>query len=714
MKLSPISAAVLSVLAANLAHAESDVYQFEEVVVTANKIEQPLSEVAGSVAVIGGETLEKKGATELYDALKGEPGVSVSGGAGRTQNITIRGMTGNRIVIVKDGVKSSDGFGANDINDKVGRKSFDLANVKSIEVVKGASSSLHGSGAIGGVVILKYKQPGDYLTQSDFYSDVSTTYTGLSNQYKGATNLAFRLGQTESLLNLAYWVGEETRNFDQDLYNRSIDGVNGAYNVNHYVGDELMLKAKVEYYTENLSRKEGAASIQRDGAWEIETFDQQGSTEELSASIGVEYMPLNSWFNELDAQAYWRDTETTEETNRLMRREQNNVIQKRRVIDDRRFFDELLGMDIDLVSSSDFLGVEHDLSYGLMASTNRHKRPSNKTTLDWNGVVDSGISPFSPARSFNTGAYIRDAVPLGKWTLTAGLRIDAHRLTPDEEKQIEGYDVGVVDSSEWSPSASVSYQLTESLNTYVSYNHGYRAPAYDKVYGYTNHDFVPLNPFEIIPNMDLKAETSDAFEIGSKFDNGQTQLYTAVFYQKFKNFIDIKQITSVADPDNGGVYYKQYQNVSGVETYGIELSLAHQINQQWRVASKLGFVDGQDSDGQKVRTLTPWEGNVELSYENQDLTAYSMLNWAQAMSKVPECESTVGITEECATTSGWASVDLGVSYAVNSALDISANVVNLFDKEYIRYQDVAGISDSNKKYSTEPGRYFTVNAKYAF
>ncbi|MEF1229941.1 hypothetical protein QTO02_21040, partial [Vibrio fortis] len=63
MKLSPLLAAVLSVLAANVVHAESEVFEFEEVVVTANKIEQPLSEVAGSVAVIDGEQIEKNGAT---------------------------------------------------------------------------------------------------------------------------------------------------------------------------------------------------------------------------------------------------------------------------------------------------------------------------------------------------------------------------------------------------------------------------------------------------------------------------------------------------------------------------------------------------------------------------------------------------------------------------------------------------------------------------
>lgn len=60
MKLSPVTAAVLSVLTANFVHANSEVTQFEEVVVTANKIEQPLSKVAGSIAVIKGDELEKR------------------------------------------------------------------------------------------------------------------------------------------------------------------------------------------------------------------------------------------------------------------------------------------------------------------------------------------------------------------------------------------------------------------------------------------------------------------------------------------------------------------------------------------------------------------------------------------------------------------------------------------------------------------------------
>lgn len=211
--------------------------------------------------------------------------------------------------------------------------------------------------------------------------------------------------------------------------------------------------------------------------------------------------------------------------------------------------------------------------------------------------------------------------------------------------------------------------------------------------------------------MDLEAETSDSIEHGIKYDSGKTQIYGAVFYQKFENFIDVIQVGM--DPSTGN-YLKQYQNISGVETYGAELTLAHQFTQEWGINSKIGYVDGKDGDGEYIRTITPLEGNVGITYDLEKLSAYSSLNWASSMDRVPQCATNIGMATECATTSSWATVDLGVNYAVTTDFNISANIINLFDKEYIRYQDVAGIMDSAKGYSTEPGRYFTVNAKYVF
>ncbi|HGY9610408.1 TonB-dependent hemoglobin/transferrin/lactoferrin family receptor [Vibrio harveyi] len=713
MKLTPVSAAVLSVLAASQVHAESNVFSMEEVVVTANKIEQPLSKVAGSVVVVTGDEIESRGETELYDALRNEPGVSVTGGAGRPQNITIRGMTGNRIMIMRDGIRSADGFGANDINDAVGRDTFDLSNFGSLEIIKGASSSIHGSGAIGGAVILKSKQPGEFLKNKDFYVDASGTFTDISKKYKATSNLAFRSGNTESLFNVAYWQGQETRNFDEDLYNRDLDGYSGAYTINHFYSDELMLKARAELYTQNQKRLEGSPSIQPDGRWDIETFDEDEASEEYSAYVGLEMTPLEpTWFEELDAKVYWRHTEVVEDTNRLMRQtDHNGLTVRRRELEHKKFIDETMGFRGDFTHTINAINTEHQLAYGVELSTDYYERKDSDSKIDWNGITPSIKQPFAPARSYNFGLYVRDVVELDKWTITGGLRFDAHRLTPDGKGEIGGFALKDIDSSEVSPSLSVSREVFANDIVYVSYNHGYRAPEYDKAYGFVNHDFVPLTPFVIAPNLDLKAETSDSFEIGNKFDNGHVHLFVAAFYNKYDNFIDV--VTTGFD-SNSGNFIKQYQNLDGVETYGAEVSAGYAFTRNWNINTKFGYVDGKDADGDYVRSITPFEGNVQLDYMSQKLGAYVAWNWAAAMDRVPKCQTSLGLATECAQTSAWNTFDIGATYRVTKDLRLSANIVNLLDKEYIRYQDVAGIAEESKRYSTEPGRYVTLNVKYEF
>ncbi|MCZ8498860.1 TonB-dependent receptor [Vibrio lentus] len=110
--------------------------------------------------------------------------------------------------------------------------------------------------------------------------------------------------------------------------------------------------------------------------------------------------------------------------------------------------------------------------------------------------------------------------------------------------------------------------------------------------------FVPITPFVIVPNMDLEAETSDSFELGSKFDNGQTQLYAVVFLIKFDNFIDVKQITFVPIQIQVTTT-SSIKNVNGVETYGIEFLSHNRLSDFWSVSTKVGYVDGEDEDGEK-------------------------------------------------------------------------------------------------------------------
>ena len=133
-----------TVLAQNL-HAPS----LSEVVVTATRTEQALSDLVADVSVVDGETIERSGATGLADVLARLPGVEISrnGGPGTTTSVFLRGTESRFTAVYIDGVRvdsQSTGGAAWEM--------IPLALVDRIEVLRGPAAAVYGSDAIGGVV----------------------------------------------------------------------------------------------------------------------------------------------------------------------------------------------------------------------------------------------------------------------------------------------------------------------------------------------------------------------------------------------------------------------------------------------------------------------------------------------------------------------------------------------------------------------------------
>ncbi|MEI8594741.1 TonB-dependent hemoglobin/transferrin/lactoferrin family receptor [Photobacterium sp. Hal280] len=695
----------------SLAAQQPDAKKMETVVVTATRIEQPLSETNGSVAVITRDDIEREGATELYDVLSHEPGVSVSGGAGRPQNLTIRGMSGNRIAVIKDGVKVADGYGASDLNDVAGHNSFDLGDVKQIEVVKGADSSLYGSGAIGGVVVLTSKTPSDYLGSEDHYVGLTGGYSGISDKYISTLTTAARMGDTAHLVRLSYWQGSETKNHEQSLYVRDIDGINAALTSEWFLNDNWLLKGKVDYYNQQTRRGEGLAPTQMDGIWEATSFLEEGDTTMLSVRAGAEWEGERLLADQADLNLYYRQTDTASDKDVGMQRTQEGLVFKRRQSEHRAFNDHLIGLSADLQKQASQGDVEHTFAWGVALERMLHERPVNVRVVDWTGNMLKDSEPFATARTHTFGVYVHDDIRWGKWHLAPGLRFDVQQMSSEVDDTIGGYPLHELNSSELSPSLSLAYQWTPALRSYLSYSHGFLAPSYAKAYGFVPHLSSDLGNFVIRPNADLDAETSDNLELGTKYDDGQLAVYGALFYSVFDNFMTEK---TIGWNDAGKYAEVQYQNLNGVKTYGAEMTVSYWFNDRLNLVSKLGIVDGEDEHGEPIRTLTPLEGNTMLSYQQDSLNGFLRVNYAAAMDQVPSCEDGLGIRQNCATTAGWMTMDAGVGYDVTPDFRINAAVHNLFDREYTRYQDVAGVTEAQTTFATEPGRYFSVNAKYRF
>lgn len=679
----------------------------ETIVVKGQRIEQKLSDVSGSITVITEEELDRQVATELTDVFKNEPGVSVTGSAGRPQNIIIRGMGGNRVLIIKDGVRVSDGFGADDLNDKVGRFSFDLDDVKQIEVAKGAGSSLHGSDAIGGTIVISTKQPEDYLQGQDAYLGGKVLQDGGSDKQKLSATGAARVLDSEHLLRLSGWQGHETANYDESRIPADLDGLSASTSSRFPLSDHHLLRLELDYFEDNAKRDQGPREVpQPDGKWQVRQYHEQGSQRTQGGKLGWEASDLGSLLaDQFTWSLYGNHSKNSANKRSLL---QNDLLsgypRYRSERELSTFTEDRVGSELDVRRDLVTGDLAHKLSYGVELERTRHERPVEKLSLEAGVPQPSQSEPFSSARTDRAGVWLGDVATLGRWQFTPTLRMDHQWLRPQDGNQGENH------SWHLSPSLATSYRVNEQWRSWLSYANGFRAPSYDKVYGNIPHYFA-LPPFQIIANTDLKEETSHSFEWGLSGEGENWSIKPALFYNRYYNFIDWREVgLRLSD----GVILRQYRNVAKAETWGAEIAASYWLTQEWELATKLGWVDGEDSQGEALRTLTPLEGNTRLSYQTSDWSLGVQADYAAAMDRVPSCGNSLTKSQDaCLTSAGWFSLAMTADWLITDALKVNLKLDNLFDTRYTRYQDVAGLeAGTDAGLFTQSGRTFSASLRY--
>ena len=147
---------------ANDAHTASDMPYFnlpliqitaEQVTKAEKQHQQETFHKPYSAQIVSQEKIQQEGLTDIKEAIRDIPSVSITETGAFGKNVKIRGLSGQRVVNVVDGIKIAnqglDHSGAGEIN------MVDIDNVESIEVVKGSPAVIYDPGASGGVILVK-------------------------------------------------------------------------------------------------------------------------------------------------------------------------------------------------------------------------------------------------------------------------------------------------------------------------------------------------------------------------------------------------------------------------------------------------------------------------------------------------------------------------------------------------------------------------------
>jgi len=682
--------------------AEEAVFSFDEVQVSATRSQQSIQDTAASVTVISDKTLEADMINNMSDLFQYTPGVDIESNSRQgVQDINIRGIDGNRIKILVDGVAQADQFenSYNFINS--GRVDVDIDMLKSVEVVKGAASSLQGSDAIGGIVAFTTKDPSDFLSKDkNMGGHLKLNYSSEDNSFSESVALANRLGKLETLVAYTRQDGEQVDNFgtpeEQDTAANNL-----LVKLQYQLNEANRVELTGEFVTSSIDTK-----FDDDSYTDYSADDQSDRLR-----IGLKHI--------LKADSTLVDTLTWQVN--YLSKEQNSVTERTFVSSgneqtkDYVYKDEGFQADAQLEKFFTLGNSEHYVVYGASVES----KDISNTNLEYNSTYDDAEIFYVPdASELNYGFFVQDEIVINDFILTPGVRFDSFSTDPGSNFPDDSYDTNLYE--DYSDSAVTArpgalYNINAQHNVFAQVSQGFRAPDFQELfYSFSN----ATHGYESVPNPDLEAEESISYELGWRVDTDASFTEVAVYYSDYKNFIDY-QYTGFVD----GLYQYQNVNIDKAEIKGIELSNTldwHKlVGASAGISSRFAaaYTEGEDGDGNAINSINPWNAVLGLNYDAPTGTWGTSLKVSytakKSASDVTPSTDFFGAENDMFLTDSSTVVDLTAYYVPIKDLTLRAGLFNLTDEKYYNWSDVNSLEEEDDYYS-QAGRNFSVTAKYRF
>jgi len=168
----------------------SDHLDLDEIVITSSPIARSVGQSITGISVLEGEELRRRATSSIGDTLRTEPGIrATSFGAGASRPI-IRGLGGDRIRVLEDGIGSFDAAQTSPDH----AVPIEPALAERIEVVRGAASLLYGSSAAGGVINVDTGKIPSALPENGLEGAARYAYSTVNNGNEVAAGTNVQIG----------------------------------------------------------------------------------------------------------------------------------------------------------------------------------------------------------------------------------------------------------------------------------------------------------------------------------------------------------------------------------------------------------------------------------------------------------------------------------------------------------------------------------------
>jgi len=510
--------------------------EIKEVVVTATRSQKKLKDVPIIVQVVTAEDIKKSQSTDFKTFLENEfSGINFTYGGG-SPNINMMGFGGKYVLFLMNGERM-----AGETFDNIDYDRIDIDNIERIEIIKGASSSLYGSNAIGGVINIITKDSKSPL-------DINAGYLYDSSRDHKA-NLSIGTKQKWGNLSISsfYKMREPYIITDRISTGGIYNELNVAGFTNYGVNPKLTfnLSPKINfsltpgYYFSERNPGTPAGEIVRDRYYNynlgLKTNIKFNDNQNLIVSGTFDRYDKYDYFRKINE----KEKKYENEVWRISSQYNQNLFKKHTLVAGGEVLSEkLLSFMFKNESTG---GRENAQTYSAF------------TQQDW--VINPAV------------------------TIVTGARMDYHSIF----KQYFTFRL------------SGMYKFDETMTIRAGYSGGFRSPTLKELY--TNWFHPWGGGFQLMGNKNLRPETSDNFNISIDFNFKKLNLTFITQYSKIKDKINLR--------GNIGDTLRYVNFHGNTDVLSSEVSAIYKLNRNFHFKGSYSYYDiGKRRSENRPHTLT--------------------------------------------------------------------------------------------------------------
>lgn len=686
----------------------------EAITVTAERAPTKVKETPARVTVINDERIAKELVRDVSDLVRYEPGVYVERDGSRLNlnGFNIRGIGGNRVRTQIDGVRTAEQFDFGPFS--VHQYFVDVETLKSVEILRGAASSLYGSDALGGQVSFQTKDPSDYFNGSDrSYYKVKTGFDSKNEGRHLGGTAAFEAGNFEFLGNLVLrqhdsWENQGT--IDTEDRTRTMpntqEGDSSQFMLKaiRRVGDHSRFRLTAELFdsetdtnnftSQGVSSRFGVTTQVSDATANDEQHRLRLSLDQVWEPQDMAFANLVTW------QLHLTDSDTSQTTFETRATQVGPATQNIRRTGNVDFQQEALGLNVVLNRYWASASTTSKLSYGASLEQTKFEQFRDRRNFDldtgnpdaYRGtlIFPTRYFPTSDMRQTAVFAEFESQLADGRLKIVPGVRYDRFELDPDTNDTIfnestqDDIPPAALDDDAVTGKLGLQFNINEFVAISGQYAMGFRSPPFSSV----NSGFTNLTGgYQTLPNPDLVPEESENLEFSFKASSSRGSAIVTYFDNTYEDFIQDTTFIGVSDR---GIALFQSQNIDNTEISGFEIEGDLRVGDAFWFRGAYADIDGENTDnGDPITTIEPQKAVLGVQYSPQSNWGLS-LNSTFTSSKKREDAIPASSEDDPYLPDAYQLFDLTFFWQVSDNFVLHLGAFNLSDETYWQWSAVRG------------------------